>query len=207
MTGANTLCMPGTYIPVQGASHFALGDNGSNWTIYAPFGDYIGFRCMAYGPVVQMDAGSGGVLTDATGPTWAADASFSGGETYSTGNTILPGSAVRPAPMTLYQNVRSAVSGTFSYTFSGYTAYSPHTVRLHFAEGWYGGAGQRKFDVWLNGTKYLDSFDVAAAAGGANKANVQQFIVNATSAGQITILFTRATPVVSNPIISGIEVQ
>lgn len=210
MTGANSLCVPGTYIPVSGASGFQLhtDDAGANWKIYSPFsGDYISFRCFDYGPVVQMDIGSGSILTEALGPDWAADASFSGGEMYSTGNTIVPGSADKPAPMALYQNVRSAVSGTFSYTFSGYAASSPHKVRLHFAEAWFTASGQRKFDVSLNGTKVLANFDVVASAGGANRANVQTFNVNATAGGQITILFARANPVVSNPIVSGIEIQ
>ncbi|MCH8043128.1 MAG: PQQ-binding-like beta-propeller repeat protein [Planctomycetes bacterium] len=50
-----------------------------------------------------------------------------------------------------------------------------YTVRLHFAEPDGLTAGQRVFNVSLQGKKVLDKFDVAAVAGGPNRSVVKEF--------------------------------
>jgi hypothetical protein len=79
-----------------------------------------------------------------------------------------------------------------------------HTVRLHFAETFFTAANKRVFNVSINGTQVLTNFDIFAAAGGENIANIQQFTVPANASGQYVITFTSVT---NNALISGIEVD
>ena len=73
---------------------------------------------------------------------------------------------------------------------------------MHFAEIWWGSAGQRVFNVSINGTQVLSNFDIYAAAGGNFVAIVQEF--NATAAnGQIAITYTTLK---DNAKSSGVEI-
>jgi hypothetical protein len=96
------------------------------------------------------------------------------------------------------------VGAPFTYTIAGLTAGSSHTVRLHFAETYFTTKGSRVFDVSINGTQVLTNFDIVAASGGENIANIQQFTTTADASGDITITFTSVT---NNALISGIEID
>ena len=148
-------------------------------------------------PVVQIDSGSGGAVSP-----FAADVDFNTGNEFSSGSAIDVSAAANSAPAAVYQTCRWASS--FSYVIPGLQAGGAYTVRLHFAELTWTAAGQRKFNVAVNGTNVLSGFDVFAAAGGANKAITEQFSTTANSSGQITIAFTQAGA--DNPMVSGIEV-
>ena len=50
-----------------------------------------------------------------------------------------------------------------------------YTVRLHFAEPKKVAAGQRVFDVSVQGTPVLSSFDIVARAGRSQKAYIEEF--------------------------------
>jgi len=151
-----------------------------------------------------IDINSGG---PAVSP-FVADADFSGGATINHANTIDLSGATNPAPMAVYQTARvTATTGagtTFSYTIPGLTAGSSHTVRLHFAETFWTAAGQRVFNVSINGTQVLANFDIFATAGAMNKAVIRQFTATANGSGQISLVFTTVT---DKALISGIEVQ
>ncbi|PYX90080.1 MAG: hypothetical protein DMG67_13520 [Acidobacteria bacterium] len=151
-----------------------------------------------------IDINSGG---SAASP-FVADADFSGGATINHANTIDLSGATNPAPMAVYQTARvTATTGagtTFSYTIPGLTAGSSHTVRLHFAETFWTAAGQRVFNVSINGTQVLANFDIFATAGAMNKAVIRQFTATANGSGQINLVFTTVT---DKALISGIEVQ
>src|SRR6185436_14687873 len=147
-------------------------------------------------PVYQIRCGS----TEAA-PPFQADQFATGGGATSTGQTIDTTGVVDPAPALVYQSVRYA---DFSYAFPGLTPGGAYAVRLHFAEAYADGyIGQRIFDVAINGTKVLPSFDVTAAAGGQHKALVEQFNTTADSSGGITIQFTGIN---NSAIVSGIEI-
>jgi len=75
---------------------------------------------------------------------------------------------------------------------------------LHFAELSWTAAGQRLFNVAINGTTVLNNFDIFATAGAQNRAVTEQFNATANSSGQIMISFTNAG--VDNPEINGIEI-
>jgi len=149
-------------------------------------------------PVVQVNSGGA-----ATG-SWIADTYFNQGNTYSTNSAIDTSGVINPAPVAVYQNVRWFAS--FTYTIPGLTAGNSYTVRLHFAELTWTAANQRKFNVAINGTTVLSNFDVFATAGARFKALVQEFNATANGSGQIVIAFTQASPVIDNPMISGIEI-
>ena len=78
-----------------------------------------------------------------------------------------------------------------------------YTVRLHFAEIYWTAAGQRVFNVSINGSQVLSNFDIFGTAGGKDIAVVKQFITLANSSGKIIIHFTT---VKDNAKISGIEI-
>ena len=135
------------------------------------------------------------------GAPYGADLDFTGGTTVNHANTIDTSGVTNPAPAAVYQTARI---GAITYTIPGFTAGSSHTVRLHMCETYHTAAGQRTFNVTLNGTQVLTAFDIWAAAGATNKAVVQQFTVNANASGQYVIQFTT---VVDNSLISGIEID
>ena len=59
------------------------------------------------------------------------------------------------------------------------TAGKSYPVRLHFAETYGSGAGQRSFNITINGRRVLTRFDIVVAAGAVDKAVVEQFTVAA----------------------------
>jgi hypothetical protein len=75
-------------------------------------------------------------------------------------------------------------------------------IRLMFAELYFTGPNQRKFDVYIDGSLVLNDLDVVTAAGGARKALMIPF-TKAISDGSATIEFIG---VVDNPMINGIEI-
>ncbi len=144
---------------------------------------------------VEVDAGS-----PTAQASYAADADFTGGaEAGSTATITLPSGDT--ASQAVYQTNRY---GNFTYTLPGFPAGSTHTVRLHFAETYWSQAGQRVFNVVLNGTTVLPKFDIVATAGGAEKAVVESFSTVANSSGQIVIQFST---VADNAQVNGIEVH
>jgi hypothetical protein len=81
-----------------------------------------------------------------------------------------------------------------------------YTVRLYFAALENDKAGQRVFDVQLQGKTVLKSFDPFVAAGAAQKANVSEFEHVSVTDKLVLDLVTSATTLDAAPIISGIEV-
>ncbi|HXB74895.1 MAG TPA: malectin [Candidatus Acidoferrales bacterium] len=128
------------------------------------------------------------------GRVWGADANYEGGHPYASTSTVLG----TPNPE-LYQNERFA-EGPLVYRFC--VLNGAYTVKLKFAETWFAGPGKRIFDVFINGAPVLARFDIAAAAGGPNRAIDRGFRTRVTD-GQIAIQFR---PVVSNPKVSAIEI-
>ncbi len=132
--------------------------------------------------------------------SFVADVDFNGGGASSSGNAIDTSAVTNPAPQAVYQSERF---GNFTYTIPGFNPGAPYTVRLHFAEFFWSMAGQRVFNVVINGTQVLTNFDIIAAAGAKNKAIVEQFNANANSSGQFVIQYVTVT---DNAKSSGIEI-
>jgi hypothetical protein len=128
--------------------------------------------------VVAIDAG--GVASG----TWVADEDYSGGSTSYTSATINTSLVANPAPQEVYQTERY---GDFTYTIPNLTAGASYTVNLNFAEIYWTAAGDREFNVLINGTQVLTNFDVFATAGGENIAIAESFPATASTSGTITI--------------------
>jgi beta-glucosidase len=143
---------------------------------------------------LQINAGGPAV------PPFQADQGFTASNTISHANAINTAKVINPAPVAVYQTGRI---GNFTYTLGGFVPGSSATVRLHFAETYWTAAGQRIFNVSINGTQLLTNFDIFAAAGGQNIANIQQFTAPANATGQYVIQFTT---VINNSLVNGIEI-
>lgn len=145
----------------------------------------------------RVNAGGASYL-DNSGQTWAADSGFTSGSTSTFANPI-----AGTTDDTLYQSFRydDSPSSPLDYGFT--VPNGQYEVKLHFAETWSGitAAGQRVFDVLLEGQVALDNLDVFAVAG-PNTALVETLQVQ-VSDGQLTIGLRHG---VQNPFISGIEI-
>jgi len=162
----------------------------------------------------QAAASTGYVSINAGGPaesnasggdnSFVADEDYSaGGTTYAVTNTItIPASvATTAAPAAVYQSARQ---GVVTYTIPGLTAGTSYIVRLHFAELYFSAAGDREFNVAINGVAVLTNFDIYATARANYTAVVEQYTATANSSGQIVIAFTDGA--VNQPMFNGIEV-
>ncbi|HET8913678.1 MAG TPA: malectin domain-containing carbohydrate-binding protein [Ktedonobacteraceae bacterium] len=146
--------------------------------------------------VTAINAGGG-----ATG-SFVADTDFNQGNQFSDTSTSIDTSGVsNPAPQGVWQTCRW--NSSFTYTIPGLTSGTLYTVQLDWAELSFQAAGQRKFNVAINGSQVLSSFDVFATVG-YKKALAKQFSATANSSGQIVIAFTQGGA--DNPFINGIEI-
>jgi malectin (di-glucose binding ER protein) len=141
---------------------------------------------------IRVRAG-GAAYTDPSGNVWSADTDFSGGTKYSTTHAI-----TNTTTQPLYQEERY---GNFDYKFT--VPNGSHTVTLKFAELYWDKAGERVFDVAINGVTVLSNFDIFAKSGAEYKALDESFSVSVTT-GTITIQFTT---VVNDAKIDAIEIQ
>ena len=170
---------------------------GGPYTVTATSGGISGTASVTVGAstVYQIDCGS----SSGASP-FKADQYASGGTQRSVTNTITISGITNPAPQAVYQSERY---GTSTYTLPSLTAGAQYNVRLHFAELYWTASGKRKFNVVINGTTVLSSFDIYATAGAAYKAVLREFTATANSSGQIVINFTTVT---DNATIEGIEI-
>jgi hypothetical protein len=155
--------------------------------------DFIAINC---GGAAVGNSGGG----DAS---FIADADFSGGGINNPGTTniTLTQPGANAAPMAVYQTARA---GLATYTIPGLVVGSQHTVLLHFAETYFSAAGQREFNVVINGTTVLTNLDIYATVG-LNAALAETFTATANSSGNIVVALTAGAA--NQPIISGIEIR
>ncbi|RYG65765.1 hypothetical protein EON80_16715, partial [bacterium] len=125
------------------------------------------------------------------------------GATNGNGNKI-DVSAPNAAPEQVYQSERYGSDISYTYPVPAGSAY---TVRLHFAEIFGAGPGQRVENISINGKVMLPNFDIAAEAG-ENKALVKEFAaITPDAKGNIVIRVTAAPGAADqNAKISGIEI-
>jgi malectin (di-glucose binding ER protein) len=105
-----------------------------------------------------------------------------------------------PAPQAVYQSIR--YGNTFAYNIKNLTPNTNFLVRLHFNELYWTSAGQRVFNVAINGNQVLSNYDIFADAGGENIAVIKSFNTTSDSNGKISIQFTTVT---DNAMVNGIE--
>ncbi|MFN8473406.1 MAG: malectin domain-containing carbohydrate-binding protein [Anaerolineae bacterium] len=143
------------------------------------------------GSTYRINTGDG-AYTSGSGQVWSADANFSGGNTYSMGSAISGTS-----DPTLYQSERYGY--TFSYNLP--VTNGNYQVTLKFAEIYWTSAGQRVFNVAINGQQVLSNFDILSQVA-PKTALDKSFPVTVTN-GTINIAFSTVT---DNAKISAIQV-
>ncbi|QRR01998.1 malectin domain-containing carbohydrate-binding protein [Dyadobacter sandarakinus] len=151
---------------------------------------------------IRINAG-GANFTAADGRIFMEDQYFTGINRVSTlpgGNDIL-----NTTDDVLYRTERS--SNAFGYDIP--VVNGTVNVILHFAEIWFGipnrgqgGEGSRLFNVDIENTRKLTSYDIFAEAGGALRAVQETFTVNVTD-GELNIDFTA---IANLPSLAAIEV-
>ena len=142
---------------------------------------------------LRVNAG-GAAVVDSLGQTWSADNSYTAGYTWSVTNPI--GNTTAPL---LYDTCRYGPA--FNYIFS--VPDGTYTVTLKFAEVSHNAAGERIFNVAINGSPVLANFDIFAQAGGEFVALDESFPVTVTN-GQIDIGFTTGSA--DWPMVNGIQI-
>ena len=135
--------------------------------------------------------------------SFVADEDFTGGGDNAVSSTAInlsqPGS--NAAPTAVYQHARAGIS---TYSIPNLTAGGSYSVLLHFAETYFTAAGQREFNVAINGTTVLTNLDIYGTVG-ENAALLKTFTATANSSGQIVIAFTLGAA--DQPVVSGIEIR
>lgn len=135
---------------------------------------------------------------------FAADSFFIGGNSAGRNNKIDLNNQRDPAPEAVYQTERW---GEFSYIFPNLKPGNKFKVRLHFAEIVFNNANARVFDVDINGVNRLRLYDPWKAAGGINKAKIEEWDdIVADADGKITVRFYKGAGAIDNPKVSGLEV-
>lgn len=145
---------------------------------------------------IRVNSG-GPAYTDPEGLRWAADYGFNSGTAYQTTSPIANTTA---DPM--YQSQRQSATTPLTYTFT--VPNGNYNIYFKFAElaSTVTGAGQRLFNVDVNGSRVLSNFDVYAAGGGRYVA-VRRTIPVSVAGGRIQITLT---PVRSSAIVNAIEI-
>ena len=148
----------------------------------------------------SYDVNAGGHAHRAkNGKKWAADRPYSpGGWGYIGGTASTTSKSIANTPdVRVYQSDRN---GNFSYKFD--VPNGAYNITLRFAETYWEKAGQRKFDVFIEGWKALDRYDICAMAG-CMKAVEQTFKNIQVRDSQLTIDFVSRR---DNAMVSAISV-
>jgi len=142
---------------------------------------------------IRINVG-GDAYTDKSGQVWSADQFFEDGQTAKTDRSIL-GSLNDP----LYQSGRYAK--TMDYHIP--VANGVYDLNLHFAEVVWASAGDRLFDIFVEGQSLSDRFDIYQQAGQSNKAVQKGFSNIVVTDGRLDI---HLKAVKNYAQLSGIEV-
>lgn len=156
-------------------------------------------------PYVQRVNAGDAAYVDRSGKMWAADKPFSaGGWGYAGGIPWGTGAGIaNSADDPLYQVVRYWTSSAMSdYRFT--VPNGKYEVTLKFAEVYWSAAGQRRFDVRVEGVTVLSSYDIFADAEGQYLAVDKVFNVSVGD-GELTIDFIQILGY-DNPMINAIQI-
>ena len=136
---------------------------------------------------VRILAGSNRSYTDSQGNVWSADRFFFGGRAMERGRIAASVSAARD-DSALYEKGRAGADFGYSIPVEP----GLYAVRLLFAETVHEAAGERPFDVSINGRKVMGNFDVFEAARGARRAYARVFrYVVPDADGRLVLRFMR----------------
>jgi len=135
---------------------------------------------------------------------FAADAYYGGSaNTFSVTNSIDTNAVPNAAPAAVYQTERW---GEFAYLLQNLVPGSNYTVRLHFAEisPSVNNAGDRRFNVAINGVAVFTDFDVLAQAGAKFRALTREVKMRADGSGSLLVQSSAGGS--NQPKCSGLEI-
>jgi hypothetical protein len=133
---------------------------------------------------------AGAAYTDSQGHAWVADTKYcTGGNTYSTTHAIT-GALPASTDGALYQTQR--YNSTTNAVCTIPVPAGTYTVTAKIDEPFFSGAGDRVYNLTINGTTELSNFDAFVAAGGEYKAIDKTFTVTTTGAA-MTIAIVNVT--------------
>jgi hypothetical protein len=153
-----------------------------------------GFVLPVAAQTVSIDCGGYQDYTATDGTVWLADKYYTGGQQLYTGYNVAGTNDPK-----LYGTSRVGYYGNFSYAIP--LSNGQYSVVLKFAETQYWVAGQRVFNVVLNGSTVLSNFDVVAQ-GGYFKAIDRPFSVAVTGG----VLQISVQGVVNTGLLSAIQI-
>lgn len=135
-----------------------------------------------------------------------SDRFVTGGHANTFSHAIDVSGVTNPAPQAVYEAKRTGnpPNGGFTYDITGLTVGTTYNVRLHFVEPTVTAAGQRLFNVAINGQAVLTNFDIFRTAGAQFRAVIKEFTATPQANGVISIAYTFGAAF--NPLASAIEV-
>jgi hypothetical protein len=136
-------------------------------------GEYSGESAAAQAAVATPTSGvgsNGGAIYVSAGGysgtgAYIVNSLVSGGFTNAFTSTVNTSNVTNPAPQDVYHSERW---GPQTWTIAHLTPGGSYNVRMHFAESAWTAAGQREFNVLINGDQVLTNFDIFATAGAQN---------------------------------------
>ncbi len=151
----------------------------------------------------------GEVRVNCGGPAadgWAADQAYRVGGWGYVGGSNFTDEAVSNAPgLPTHLQTYRASKGTIEYRFD--VPRGVYNVKLHFVEPVFNRAGDRRFNVWINGATRLMDYDVYADAGGRNKASQKVYDGIAVHDGQLVVRFGAFGGTNQTALVQAIEVR
>ena len=157
--------------------------------------------------LIRISPGNPSNVTDCFANVWAQDQAYAAGSFGYAGNSAAGYVAstisnVCANVYPLYQRERySTASSGYSYLFD--CPPGTYETTLLEAETYWSGAGQRVFNVFLQGQEVLTNLDIFGVAGGQNRPITRVF-TNVVAVSQLEIDFV---PIVDNARASGIQVR
>jgi hypothetical protein len=181
-------------VSVGAVTSYTFSSVSANHTIQANFAAVVGSGSSSSSTSTATFATNcgGAQYVAKSGITFTADGKYSGGNSWSTTAAI---SGTSDAP--LYQSERYG-----NFTYSVPVANGSYSVTLKFAENYFTAAGQRVFNVTVNGQTVISKLDIYAKAGAKTAYDV---VVPVTvTSGAINIGFVG---VVNNAKVNAIQIS
>jgi len=145
---------------------------------------------------VRVNCG-GTEYTDGSSNVWSADTNYNTGNTGSTSDAI-----AGTTDDELYQAYRWDPEAAPDLDYAFTVENGNYTVNLHFADIYHSSAGQRIFDVYVEGVLEVDDLDIISEVG-TDTAHTEN-ISTTVSDGELNITLDRGSA--GNPMISAIEI-
>ena len=158
---------------------------------------------------IQATTWPGAVRVNGGGPAadgWAADQPYRVGVWGYVGGSNSTDEAVSNAPgLPTHLQTYRASKGTIEYRFD--LPRGVYNVKLHFVEPVFNRAGDRRFNIWINGATRLMDYDLYGDAGGRHKPVQKEYDGIAVHDGQLVVRFGAIGGTNQTALVQAIEVR